>query len=321
MIKNNSFEEIADILKQKDTCLIFTHIVMDGDAIGSSVALCLALRKLGKKAYLAVEDDMPKNLRFLENDCLINYESIDFVPDVAIALDCSDANRFPKREELFNSASLKICVDHHKTADGKFDYAYIDSEAGATSELVFYLIMALGITIDKTIARCIFAGITTDTGNFQYSNTTKKTHMIVASLYDVCDSFNDVSVALYENESFAKIKLQSEILENAKLFASGKAVISYVTQQMLRDCDAVMDDSEGTVSKLRAIENVEVAVMLREKEAGTIKASLRSKTYVDVSEICKGYGGGGHARAAGFTCEGALEEVSKQIVADIEEIL
>ncbi len=320
-MKNNSFEEIADILKQKESCLIFTHIVMDGDAIGSSVALCHALRKLGKKAYLAVEDETPKNLRFLENDCLINYEDVDFLPDVAVALDCSDENRFPKREKLFKACGCKICVDHHKTADGNFDYSYIDSQAGATSELVFYLIKALGVTIDEVIAKCIFAGITTDTGNFQYSNTTKETHLIISELYDVCDSFNDVSVELYENETFAKIKLQSEILEKAKLFAGGKAVISYVTQQMLKNCDAVMDDSEGTVSKLRAIENVEVAVMLREKEDGTVKASLRSKTYVDVSAICKKYGGGGHARAAGFTYEGSLKEVSEQMLADVEETI
>lgn len=320
---NDSFEKIAEVLKDAETCLIFTHIVMDGDAVGSAAALCLALRKEGVSSFVVTEDNIAKNLAFLgEGTCIDIKEAEKRFPaghDVSVCVDCSEESRFPKRAELFRLGRTKVCIDHHKTADSICDLNYVDPEAGATAQLIYSLVKAMGTQMDKDIADRIYAGIATDTGNFQYSNTTKETHQIVAQLYDVCDSFYDVSVRIYENEPFAKLKLQSMIFESAELFAGGKAVIASVTQDMLRKCHAVMDDSEGTVSRLRALENVEVAVLLRENADGSIKASLRAKNYADVSGLCVSHGGGGHARAAGFTEYGDPECLRQTLKKEIEE--
>ncbi len=316
---NNTFEEIAKVIENGEVFLIFPHIVVDGDALGSSTALCEALRLKGKKAYVVLEDEIGTNLKFLDDGYCINFEDADFDHDISICVDCSEKSRFPKRVDLFDKAKTTICIDHHKTAEPFCQYYYVDPNSAATAELIYLLIKAMGVSLTEKIAKRIYTGITTDTGNFQYSNTTKRTHQIVSELYDVCDSFNDISVEIYENDSFEKLALQSEILGNAELFADGRAIVAYVTQDMLKKCGATMEDSEGTVSRLRSIRGVEIAVLLKEKEDNQIKASMRAKTYGDVASICVKYGGGGHIKAAGFTSDEPLEKVIENIKKDVEQ--
>ena len=316
---NNTFEEIAKVIENGEVFLIFPHIVVDGDALGSSTAICEALRLKGKKAYVVLEDDIAKNLKFLDDCYCINVNEVDFAHDTSICVDCSEKSRFPNRVELFDKAKTTICIDHHKTADPFCQYFYVDPNSAATAELAYLLIKAMGVEITTKIAKRIYTGIITDTGNFQYSNTTKRTHQIVSELYDVCDGFNDISVAIYENDSFERLALQSEILSNAEIFAGGKGIVAYVTQDMLKKCNAIMDDSEGTVSRLRAISGVEISVLVKEKEDGKIKVSMRAKTYGDVASICVKYGGGGHTKAAGFTSDKPLREVIEIIKKDVEQ--
>ena len=321
-MKNNTFREIADVLTAGEIILIFPHIVMDGDAIGSGGALCQALRDMGKTAYVITEDELAANLKFIDEGYTLDYQQATDLIDkeyISVCVDCSETKRFPKREEIFNGGKVKVCIDHHKTAAPICDYNYVDPDAAATCELIYVLLKEMGVKFTPTIADCIYTGIATDTGNFQYSNTTKKTHEIVASLYDIKDGFNDVSLEIYENESFEKLALQGEILQTATSFADGKGLIAWVTQKMLKDCNATMNDSEGTVSKLRSIGNVEVAVLLRENSDGTVKASLRSKKYFDVAELCQEYGGGGHTRAAGFTVDGTVLQVKDEIIEKVSK--
>lgn len=321
-MKNNTFMEIANVLTDGEIILIFPHIVMDGDAIGSGGALCQALRNMGKTAYIVKEDDLADNLKFIDEGYTVEYDQLMDLTDkeyISVCVDCSEVKRFPKREELFSGGKTKICIDHHKTATPICDYNYVDPDAAATCELIYALLKEMGAEITPKIADCIYTGIATDTGNFQYSNTTKKTHEIVAELYDVKNSFNDISLEIYENESFQKLALQGEIFNTATPFANGKGLIAWVTQQMLKNCNATMNDSEGTVSKLRSIGSVEVAVLLRENADGTIKASLRSKKFLDVAKICSKYGGGGHTRAAGFTIDGTVLEVKDKIIEEVNK--
>lgn len=320
-MKNSTFESISKAVNKGEVFYIFPHIVMDGDALGSATALCRGLRQLGKKAYIVKEDGIAKNISFLAKDFCIDVEDAKPIHDVSICVDCSEKSRFPKRAGLFDKGQVSICIDHHKTAEYFCDYNYIDADAAATAELVYKLLLAMGVTITEEIAKSIFTGITTDTGNFQYSNTTGESHKIVAALYDICDDFNDVSIQLYENDSFERLELQSKILGTAKRFIDDKLIIANVTQDMLRQCNAVMDDSEGSVSKLRAIEGVEIAVLLRENADGTVKASMRAKTTTDVATICQKFGGGGHVKAAGFTVTMSLDEITELIKKEVEKSL
>lgn len=322
-MKNNTFMEIAQALKQGEVFLIFPHVVMDADALGSAGALALALRSLGKKADVIIEDDVPKYIKFLDENVCVHVDEIgeDYKCDVAICVDCNSKDRFPKRENIFNRANIKVCIDHHMTADVFYDYNYIDPQIGATAELIYELIKALEVEMTEDIAKRIFAGITSDTGNFQYSNTTKSAHITVAELYDICDSFNDVSNALYENVSFAQLKLQSKILDSVKIFADGQGIIAYIYQKDLEECGADMDETGGIITRMRKVEGVEVAVLLKEKDDGTIKVSLRAKTYMDVANVCQKFGGGGHIKAAGFTTDKPMNEIYNIIIKEIESAI
>lgn len=325
-MNNNTFKEIANVLNGGEIFYIFPHIGMDGDSCGSATALCKALEIKGKFARVVVEDSVPKNLEFLADSWCIDVEEAMAQVEasggkeyISICVDCSEKSRFPKRAEFFDNGSVKVCIDHHRTAEAFCDYNYIDPEAAAAAELVFQLIKAMDVEITESIADSIFVGITMDTGNFQYANTTKNTHEIAAQLYDVKSSFNDVSVAVYENETIEKIALQSMILGSAEIFANGMGAVAYVTQDMLEKTGATMEDSEGCVGRLRAIKGVEVAALLKEKEDGTIKASMRAKTFADVATICQKYGGGGHTKAAGFSMEAPMEEVIEIVKKEVEK--
>lgn len=325
-MKNDPIPMIAQELKEADSVLIFPHILMDGDAMGSAAALCKALRGLGKEAHIVIEDKVPDYLMFLDRGYTIDIDDIGAADigdiDVSICVDCGEVSRFPKRAQLFSRGDTKICIDHHVSSAGIGDYNYIDPDAAATGEIVFHLLIELGVIIDEEMAEALFAAITTDTGNFQYSNTTVHSHEITIALYDCGLDSNKVSIALYEHESLAKLKLQSRLVESMRLFADGEGILTTVTQNMLQETGTLMEDTEGVVSILRSIHGVQVAAFIKEQPDGSFKVSLRSKERGDVAAISQRHGGGGHVRAAGFNLEGvSLEEVEALVEAEVTQAL
>jgi phosphoesterase RecJ-like protein len=304
MKKNNTLEEIAAALRDARTVLLFPHISMDGDAMGASAALCAALRKAGKTAHVVVEENLPDMVSFLDRGYCTEDPGLPARPDVCVCVDCNEYKRFPKRKALFGSGALTMCVDHHKTSEPFFDLNYIDGDAAATAEIVYELIPLLGVAIDEEIGGALYAGIVTDTGKFQYANTTQKTHLIAAALHAIGVRTSEISIMLYQNERMEKRLLESRILGEAKLFAGGRAVLSCITRKMLKETGGRLDETDGVVEALRDIRGVELACLLKEKTARTIKVSLRSKRDFDVALFSAENGGGGHARAAGFTVEG-----------------
>lgn len=319
--KNNTLKEIAEILKKENSVLLFTHTNMDGDTLGSSVALCIALRKLGKQAHIIIEDDIAAFLQFLDNNYCTYDTNIIEDPDICLCIDCGDIGRFKKRKEKYIQGKLKGCIDHHVTTEPFADFNYIDPTAAATGEIIFELIKALEVEIDKEMGSAIFAAITTDTGNFQYSNTTKKTHMIVSELFDYGVNSNEVSVELYQNNRLEKLMLQTRILQGLEIFAEGKAVICSVTHKILEETKGKMEETEGLIETLRNIAGVEVAVFVKETENGGCKISMRSKKYANVAEIAKTFNGGGHVRAAGGNLDKTVEEGRAFMINTIEEYL
>ena len=320
-MKNNSFDELAKVITDAEKIYIFTHIHMDGDALGSSAALCSAIRMKGKECHVIIEDKIPDNLLFLDNNyCRKDYSELEGA-DLSICVDCSDKSRFPKRAELFDKGTVTMCIDHHKTTERICDYNYIDSEAAATGQLIYRLIGALGIEINKEMGEAIFAAITTDTGNFQYSNTSKETHEITAALYDAGIEANKVSVELYEKVRKERLLVENRALGTLTMYCDGKAAFAYVTQKMLDETGALMEETEGVVQILRSIAGVEVAVFLKEINSHLIKASMRSKEIVDVAEIAAEFSGGGHSRAAGCTFNTTIDEAHKILAERITDSL
>lgn len=321
---NNSLREIANVLHEAESVLLFPHVNPDGDSIGSCAALCRTLRLRGKEAWILTEDEIPANLVFLDKG--YSTKEMDKIrrPDVCICVDCGDVSRFPKRAEKFLSGETTICIDHHMTTRLFCDYNYVDSQEAATGQIIFELLKEFGAEPDKETAEALFAAITTDTGDFQYSNTQKKSHLITAELYDWGADFNKVSVEIYENVRLEKIRLKSAAMETLKIIGGGKGAIVKVSQSMLDKTGALMDESEGLAQELRSIAGVEYSAVLKEYEHELIRVSLRAKRKGDVSQIASALGGGGHLKAAGCTIretlENAADKVEKEMLAAIQKL-
>lgn len=320
MINNVSLKEMAELLKDADTAAIFPHTGMDGDALGSAAALCRGLRKMGKTAWILTDEEIPGYISFMDTEyCTMDKNILDH-PDVCICVDCSEESRFPKLADKYREGRLRLCVDHHATGESFGDYYYIDGAEAATSQIIYRLLLEMGVTLDRTMAGSLYAGISSDTGSFQYSNTTAETHAIAAELFRIGVDHMDITVKLYQTVSLKKVMLESSILSRMQILAGGKAAISHVTHEMLKEYDASLNDAEGAIDTLRNIEGVEMAAFLKEKD-GAVKVSMRSKSYADVDVIALKFGGGGHAKAAGCTLHMQMEDALETIKREIEEYM
>lgn len=315
----SSLTQIAALLKDADSVLIFPHLQMDGDTLGSSVALCRALREQGKNADVLIEDIIPENLRFLDKGyCTPEFCGTEV--DVCIALDCSDWMRIEKRQDAFHKGKHTALLDHHTTAQPFTEYWYVNPEASSTGEILFLLLKEMGVALDEEIAEALYTAILTDTGSFLYSNTSAATHMTVAELYKTGMDHNKIAVEIYQRKRLEKVKLFNAILSTMELIRRGKANLAVMTQQMLTETGAFPTETEGLVEELRNIDGVEISAFLREEE-GRVRVTMRAKTEADVSKIAMRFGGGGHTKAAGCTIPGSIDEVKPLIIDAISEQL
>ena len=329
MKSNASLKELAGFLKAAETILIFTHTNPDGDALGSAAALCRVLRKMGKTSWILMDEEVPEYIGFMDTEFVTRDKECLKDHDVSICVDCGEYSRFPALADKFDEGKLHLCVDHHATGDGFGDHYYIDPSEAATCQLIYKLIKELEAAvaegsdattglIDKTVAESLYTGINTDTGSFQYSNTTADTHAIAADLMAHGIDHTAINVKLYQTIPMTKLKIQAAILQKAEFLFGGEVAVGYVTGQMLEEAGAVLDDAEGTIDMLRNIEGVEIAAFLKEK-GEAVKVSMRAKSYANVAEIVSVFGGGGHVKAAGCTLEMGMDEALDAIKKAIGE--
>lgn len=322
-MKNNTLKEIETALFAARRILVLPHVNMDGDTLGSSVAICRALRSSGREAVVLIDETIPDNLQFLDHgECTADLEAFKN-PDLCIAVDCSDVHRLGSRKDHFLQAPLKICVDHHETNDSFADMNYIEPATAATGEIVYRLLSLTSTSsgrdlIDQKTAEAIYSAIVTDTGNFQYSNTTAQTHLIVADLFGKGIDHSGVSVKLYQNMRAERLILQTKILETMEFFCDGHVNLAYVTQDMLKETGGAMDETEGVVEALRNLRDVEISIFLKENAEREIKVSFRAKSYGDVASISGVFGGGGHKKAAGCTIRKPLKEAIELVRKEVE---
>lgn len=325
---NNTIKEIADALKKSNTVLLYPHVGIDGDAVGSCAAIAKMLRMMGKTCYALYAEDIPDNLFFMAKDYFTSEMDIisDGDLDISIAVDCGGYDRFRDFQDKFDKAKKTICIDHHGTSTGIADLNYIFPDAAACGVLVYDLLVELGMNdLDKEskkeMGEAIFAAVTTDTGNFQYSNTNRRCHEIMAELYDLGIDVNGVSVEIYENERPEKIKIANVAMSHLMMIANGKGAVAFVSNDELISNGIKAGETDPIVQTLRSIKNVEIAAFLKEKDPGVIRVSYRSKSSSDVSKIALLHNGGGHTKAAGCTLYMPLEEAVKVTADDIEEAL
>lgn len=319
MKKNIELKELGNRLFEAKSVALFPHVNPDGDAVGSTVALCLALRSRGIESWV-YSGKIPGYLGFLNTEVITDDFGIMAPPDICMAVDCSDENRIDDRLEAFASGYTKLCLDHHLNEAGFGDYYYIDEDAAATCELVYDLLVSQGITPDRDTANAIYTGISTDTGNYKHTNTTPHVHEIAAELIRSGVDHMEVMVNLHENKSMKKVLCESTAVGRMLVFAEGKGVISYLTAADMAGLDASKEDTDEIIDALKKISGVEMAAYLEERENG-IKVSMRAKTDGNVADICRKYDGGGHVKAAGCTLKMSMEDAFARIKFDMEEAL
>ena len=312
----NSIKKIVDIINSSNDIYIASHINPDGDNIGSILALGLALRKINKDVHIFKTDDIPSDYLFLpEVNTIKEYDVEDI--ELFLVLDCSDIDRLGKYKCLLDKSKYVINIDHHISNTFFGDCNLVDDKSAATGELVYELIVRLGIDIDKEIADCLYTAISTDTGSFMYSSVTYKTHEIISKLIESGVEVGKININLYQSRSVERTNLFINSINTIKYYNDNKITSIKVTQDMLSKVNAKMEDTEGIISFIRDIKGVEVACLLKEYNKNEIKVSLRSKEIVNVSEICAAFNGGGHIRAAGCTINKNIDDAERLIIEKI----
>ena len=299
----NSFRTLHTLIDKYKTYALTTHVNPDGDAIGSELAFYLYLKKLGKTVKIYNTDPVPKKYQFLPNWENIEdaQAALNYSPEILIILDASSRDRignFLNKRLLPLNAVVNI--DHHITAEEFADYNIILPDASSTAEIIYKYINSTEIQIDSDCALCLYTGILFDTGCFRYSNTTPETHRIAADLIELGDFTPDeVYSRIYEHVPLGKIHLLGQTLQTLELSNKGRIAWVLVNQSMLKDTNTTLDDLEGFVNQIQAIEGVEVALCICELPDGNTKVSLRSDGKVDVAALAAEFKGGGHERASG----------------------
>lgn len=316
----SQFDLAIDLIKNSKNIGIASHVSPDGDNIGSILALGNALEKINKKIFILKTDDIPKDFLFLPGiSKIIDYED-NMEIDLFITLDTSDEDRLGKNRILLDKIENVVNIDHHISNTNFGDINIVNSNAAATGELVYELIKKIGIIIDKDIASCIYTSISSDTGSFMYDNTTSETHEIAAELIKTGIDKSNININLYQSRSIEKTKLFIKILETLKFHYDNQVGIIKVTQEMLNNSNAKMEDTEGIISFIREISSIEVAILLKEIEEEEIKVSMRSKRYADVAEICANFNGGGHIRAAGCTINEPIATAEHLVLEQMKKV-
>ncbi len=307
-----TLDNILEEINKAEKIVIITHENPDGDAIGSSLAMKLALKQLGKDADVIIPE-FPKTFEFLPGIDEVKKESNIEEYDLAIALDCASIKLLNGFAKYFDSAKIKIAIDHHSSNTMFADYNYVDQDAPACAQLLLVVFSYFNINVTKDIGTCILAGIITDTGGFRYEGVTADTFRFVADLCEKGIKVSQVYSQVFASKTRAKFELHRIALNRLEFLEEGKVAFTYVTKTDEKQVEAKNGDYDGIVENGRDVEGVEVSVFLRETDKG-IKVSLRSKNYVNASKVAMMFGGGGHIRAAGCTIQGTIEQAKNQII-------
>ena len=320
---NAKFAEIGQALRDNKRFAVLSHVRPDGDALGSQLALGLSLKKLGKDVCVWNEDGMLKKYSFLPRaGFLTKPPTAPEDVDVAIALDTAIQNRLGTALPAVRSAKLWINIDHHPSNPAYGDLVHVDPTAPATGQILFELITSEKLPLDLEIAENLYVAISTDTGSFQYPNTTARTFEIAAELVRAGVDVGRVSQQLYENFPRRRVELLRELLGTMRFDGNGRVASFSLTLKMAKDLGVLPEDNEGLIDHLRAIGGVIVAVFFEELTDGKVRVSMRSKTEdVDVCAICEKFGGGGHTLAAGARVRGTLAEVEKKVLEAICDVV
>ncbi len=317
------FEQIGQALREGVRFAVLGHVRPDGDALGSQLALGLSLKQLGKDVRIWNEEGMLEKYSFLPNANLLTKPPAEPEDvDVAIALDTAIQNRLGNSLPAVRSAKVWINIDHHPSNPGYGDLVYIDPKSPATGQILFELLKSEKLPIDAAIAENLYVAISTDTGSFQYPNTTARTFEIAAELVRAGVDVGRVSQLTYENYPRRRVELLRDLLGTMRFDANDRVASFSLSLATAKKLGVLPEDNEGLIDHLRAIHGVIVAVFFEELADGKVRVSMRSKNEkVNVCAICQKFGGGGHVLAAGARVRGSLAEVERRILEEVRDVV
>jgi len=304
--------EVAAWLSQHDNFAILTHTRPDGDTIGSGSALCLGLRKLGKTAHLV---ENPEVSPFLAGCCEGLTKVWPDEQDTVISVDTASPGMLPKSfQELLGRIELRI--DHHASATSYTDAELVDGSAAACGDIVYDILMELGVEMDREIARRLYIAVSTDTGCFRYANTNAHCYTVAAACAATGADLYPITQELFDTNSLGKLKMQSYIVDHAVFLRGGVAAVCAIPKAV--EETVTKEDMEGVPGFLRSVEGVKISATIRETDSGS-KMSVRAVPGYDAARVCEKFGGGGHKGAAGAGLNLPLDEALQVVAKALEE--
>ncbi|MEG1512283.1 MAG: bifunctional oligoribonuclease/PAP phosphatase NrnA [Raoultibacter sp.] len=319
---NTDLASLAGVLKDVKSVALCGHISPDGDCLGSQLALSWALRALGKKTIclLAKDDPIEGGLRFLPGvDEMVCASDFTDKADVFIACDVPSLERLGLASEVHARCALTITIDHHARDDSMSQLNYVDPAAPSTTMIIWELLKHLGVEVTPVMATCAYTGLVTDTGRFQFQNTTHQAFIAAAEMSAAGADPSEVSREVFQNRSFASVMLFRRAIDHLEFDREAGFAFSYLTLDDFAQCGAVKSDAEPLIDELRSLSGVRIASILRD-QGSEVRGSLRSKDATDVAAIAARFGGGGHKAAAGFTFEGPLDQAIVALRAAVAEV-
>ncbi|MCI9287187.1 MAG: bifunctional oligoribonuclease/PAP phosphatase NrnA [Clostridia bacterium] len=314
-----TLDNIKEEIEKASKIVILTHESPDGDAVGSSLAMYNALKQLNKNVDLIIPE-YPETFSFLSGSENIKKETDIQHYDVAISLDATDIKRLNGFANYFENAKVTINIDHHGSNKMFADYNFVNPDAPACCQILILVLEFLGVNITKEIGTCLLAGIITDTGGFKYSGTSKETFEFTSWLLSIGVNVADVYRRVLEIRTKGNFALTKLVIDRLEFLEDGKIAFTYITKEDEKNVNAKNGDHDGLVDIGRTVEGVEISILLREAD-GFFKGSLRSNEYVNVSDLCMMFGGGGHPRAAGCSIHLPLEEAKEKILLEAKKHL
>jgi len=312
---------ICRVLREKRSFLVACHENPEGDAIGSELALALALRKMGKAVTVLNADPVPANLAFLPGADTVVFEEDGSKYDVAVVVDCGSPERTGRIGPELRKCPLLVNIDHHRTNGDRGDLSLVDPDAAATGLLVHRVLSAMGYDIDVDVATNIYVAVLTDTGSFHYGSSSPEAFEVAGEMVRRGVDPWAVAEQVYETQSANRLRLLGRVLASLEVVAGGRIASITTMRGDLREFDSGKDALEGFINYPRSIVGVEVAVSFREEEEGGFRVSFRSKGRVDVSAVAARFGGGGHRNASGCTVPGSLPDVKRKVFEALSAVL
>ena len=324
MTNRATIDGMARWLMARDDFILLGHVYPDGDAAGSCLGLCLALRALGKRAFVCLPGGVPKLYAdlpgagevILTEDAKADPARLPYAPKTAVAVDVSERERLGgEGMALFDACAERAGIDHHATNSGFGQLMLLDGEAAAAGEIMVDVIEAMGVPLSREMAECLFVAISTDCGQFSYSNTRPQTFTASAKCVAAGIDIAGITSRLYRTRTRARTHLLGLVLSGLQVSEDGKLAWAFLTEDMLERAHALREDNEGVVNYLQEVDGVAFAVLVEERGSQT-KLSMRSSPELDVATcVAVPLGGGGHPCAAGATVDLPLEAAAEKALA------